>query len=112
MRELAEKIEHNAKGDALLRALRISFEQIEALGAAKKAVVFTESRRTQEYLFKLLSAKGYAGHVVLLNGTNSDPESRAIYERWCERQTGDESTTGIRTVDVKAAIVDEFPHRG
>ena len=110
--ELAEKIEHNAKGDALLRALRISFEQIEALGAAKKAVVFTESRRTQEYLFKLLSAKGYAGQVGLLNGTNADPESRAIYESWRERHIGDESPTGVRTVDVKAAIVEEFRDRG
>jgi SNF2 family DNA or RNA helicase len=32
------------------------FEEADRLGAARKAIVFTESRRTQEYLLRILSA--------------------------------------------------------
>jgi adenine-specific DNA-methyltransferase len=109
--DLAERIEHNAKGDALLRALRVALEKAEALGADQKAVIFTESRRTQEYLLRLLSEHGYESRVVLMNGTNADPGSRAIHERWRERHAGGETVTGIRAVDVKAAIVEEFRER-
>lgn len=45
---LAKSIRDNAKGDALLRALGQALEQAESVGAPKKAVIFTESRRTQE----------------------------------------------------------------
>jgi len=41
----------------------------------EKAVVFTESRRTQEYLRGLLDALGY--RVAVLSGDASTPEARA-----------------------------------
>jgi hypothetical protein len=43
-----------------------------------KAVIFTESVRTQKYFEQLLSNHGYAGELVLLNGSNADAESRKI----------------------------------
>ena len=49
--------------------------------------IFTESRRTQQYLHDLLQANGYANQIVLINGTNTDPESRRIYEKYLERHT-------------------------
>lgn len=52
-RNLTISIAENAKGTALLQALKVAFKKLDELGAAKKAVVFTESRRTQEYLLKL-----------------------------------------------------------
>jgi hypothetical protein len=63
-------IRANAKGDALIPALREALQQAEALGAQRKAVVFTESRRTQQYLFDLLSANGYDGQLVMMNSAN------------------------------------------
>ncbi|NTU42050.1 MAG: amidohydrolase, partial [Nitrospirales bacterium] len=48
--QLAASIEHNAKGKALLKALGIAFTKARTLGSAEKAIIFTESRRTQMYL--------------------------------------------------------------
>ncbi|HEU4585397.1 MAG TPA: SNF2-related protein [Gemmatimonadaceae bacterium] len=109
--ELAEGIGQNAKGVALLTVLRSALDEAERLGAARKAVVFTESRRTQRYLVELLSKNGYAGQVVIMNGTNTDPESRAIYERWSERHAGSGLASGSRSADMKAAIIEEFRDR-
>jgi SNF2 family DNA or RNA helicase len=60
-RDLAVSISENAKGQALLQALRAGFAKAAELGSAEKAIIFTESRRTQEYLVRLLSANGYDG---------------------------------------------------
>ena len=56
------------------------------MGANRKALIFTESRRTQQYLKSFLEANGYAGQIVLFSGTNSDAQSQVIYERWLEAQ--------------------------
>jgi adenine-specific DNA-methyltransferase len=105
---LAESIERNAKGVALLAALETALGRATALGAARKAVVFTESRRTQEYLVRLLEANGYAGQVVFLNGQNNDPISRARYEAWREAHSGTGTLSGSRSADTRAAIIDAF----
>ncbi len=109
--DLAESIRNNAKGEALLVALNKAFEKARELGAAEKAVIFTESRRTQQYLYELLSEDGYAGRIVLFNGTNADPESRKIYEAWRERNRGRETISGSRSADTRAALIEEFRER-
>lgn len=89
---LARSIIKNSKGEVLLTALRRGFEAASRAQAAQgtpalqqKAVIFTESRRTQTYLFQLLQQMEFAGKVMLFNGTNNDPMSKAIYQRWLER---------------------------
>lgn len=77
--ELASGIHTNSKGDDLILALEQGFAKIEELGGQRKAVIFTESRRTQDYLFNLLSNNGYDGSIVFLNGTNNDEISTRIY---------------------------------
>jgi len=109
--ELARGISSNAKGEALIPALKVAFERAERLGAQRKAVIFTESRRTQQYLFDLLSGRGYKDQLVMFKGSNNDPHSRAIYEQWRERHAGQEVVTGSRPVDIKAAIVEQFRDR-
>lgn len=108
---IADSIRANAKGEALIPALKIAFDRAHGLGAARKAVIFTESRRTQQYLFDLLSARGYADELVLINGSNNDPHSKAIYQAWMERHKGQEIITGSKPVDMKAAISEEFRDR-
>src|SRR3984893_17971867 len=93
-RDLAVSISENSKGQALLSALRAGFAKASELGGAEKAIIFTESRRTQEYLVRLLSAHGYDGKLVLFNGSNSDPGSKAIYEAWVQRHKGTDRVTG------------------
>jgi ERCC4-related helicase len=104
---LADSIPRNSKGEALLPALATAFRKAEELGA-QKAVVFTESRRTQLYLFDLLSANGYEGQLVLMNGSNTDTHSKLIYQRWLSRHQGQDMITGSKPIDIKAAIVEEF----
>src|SRR5690606_24359978 len=59
----ARSIRTDAKARALLKALDIGFEQMKNLGARRKALIFTESRRTQEYLKAFLEANGYDGQI-------------------------------------------------
>jgi hypothetical protein len=110
-RDLAVSITENAKGEALLKALETGFKKAEELGGADKVIVFTESRRTQQYLQRLLSANGYEDQVVLFNGSNSDETSRRIYKEWSHRNAGSDRVSGSRTADTRAALVDEFRDR-
>jgi len=107
-RDIAVSITENAKGNALLSALEQGFKKARELGAEEKAIVFTESRRTQNYLIRLLSENGYQEKIVLFNGTNSDPQSRAIYNEWLEKNKGSDRVSGSKTADMRTALVDKF----
>ncbi|QJR14658.1 SNF2-related protein [Usitatibacter palustris] len=110
--KLATSIDHNAKGKALLKALRVAFDKAAELGGAQKAVIFTESRRTQDYLVRLLADSPYAKGLVLFNGSNNDEGSKAIYAAWSERHAGTDHVTGSRTADMRSALVDYFRDEG
>lgn len=107
-RDLAQLITENAKGEALLTALRTAFDRAATLGSARKAVIFTESRRTQDYLIRLLSEHGYEGRIVRFSGTNNDPAASDVYRDWRQRHAGSDRVTGSRAVDIRAALADEF----
>ena len=98
----------DTKVRSLLKALEIGFEKMAEMGAAQKAVIFTESRRTQNYLKDFLDSNGYAGRVVVFNGTNTDPESTQIYERWLSANGENGRTVGSRAVNVRTAIIEHF----
>lgn len=113
--ELARSIQKNSKGEVLLAALRRGFEAASRARAQQqngvlqqKAIIFTESRRTQEYLLRLLDQSEFADKIVLFNGTNSDPKSAEIYRRWLERHKGTDLITGSPSADKRAAIVEHF----
>ncbi len=111
-RKLAISITHNAKGQALLTALRTAFGKATDLGAAQKAIIFTESRRTQEYLLRVLADSPWKDHVVLFNGSNSDEKSKQIYQAWLGRHQGTDRVTGSRSADMRSALVDYFQDQG
>lgn len=106
--DLAKSITTNSKGENLLTALQKGFDKISELGGQKKAVIFTESRRTQDYLYNLLSHNGYEGKIVFLNGSNNDVMSKEIYAAWNEHHKGDGTISGSRQADMKAAVVEAF----
>lgn len=106
--QLAKKIEKNSKGEKLITALAKGFEKLSELGANQKSIIFTESTRTQSYLKQILEDVGYKGKLVLFNGSNSDPESRIIYQNWLNRHAGTDRITGSSTADKRQAIVDFF----
>ncbi|MBK8189184.1 MAG: DEAD/DEAH box helicase family protein [Vampirovibrionales bacterium] len=108
MQALAMAIKNNAKADALLKTLPAALGEVEKRGGQRKAVIFTESRRTQDYLKTLLTEQGYDGQIVMMNGSNSDPDSQAIYRAWLEKHKGTEIATGSKTADMKQAVVEAF----
>ena len=111
-KSLATNIRDNSKGEALLTALKRAFAELERLGAARKAIIFTESKRTQEYLLSLLADTNYGEGIVLFNGTNSDARAQAVYKNWLKRHEGTDKITGSKTADTRAALVEHFKERG
>ncbi len=106
--ELARSIRRNSKGEVLITALKAGFAEAERRGGSKKAIIFTESTRTQKYLEGILENTDYKGSIVLFNGSNSDPKSQEISKRWIERHRGTDRITGSKSADMRAAIVDYF----
>ncbi len=106
--ELALKISTNSKGECLLKALDIGFEHMTEMGASRKALIFTESRRTQQYIYKLLEENGYTGKLVMFNGTNTDETSNRIYSEWLKKNETTSRVTGSKTADKRQALVDYF----
>jgi len=109
-RDLAYAIKKNTKADKLVTALKRGFQTLKEIGANKKALIFTESRRTQEFIYNQLNAKdsGYEGKVILFNGTNSDTQSRLIYKNWLIKHKGTDHISGSPSADIRAALVDCF----
>ena len=106
--KLARSIGEETKSKELLNALSLCFEKIQNLGGKKKALIFTESRKTQEYLYKFLNEHGYGDKVVCFNGTNTSEESMSIYRHWLMRHSGSNRVSGNIVIDRKQAIVDTF----
>lgn len=105
---LAVSIDKNSKGEKLFTALDNGFRELQRLGAPRKAIIFTESTRTQEYIRLNLESRGYEGKVVLFNGSNADKKSREIYNAWMEQHKNTDRISGSRTADIRAALVDYF----
>jgi ERCC4-related helicase len=105
---LAKSIKTDSKASALLKALDTGFAQLQQIGAPRKALVFTESKRTQEYLAGFLAERGYEGRIVCFNGSNSDEFSRSLTKDWTEEQRDSGRVTGLRDVDARSAIIDHF----
>ncbi|MDO9011054.1 MAG: SNF2-related protein [Gallionella sp.] len=104
----ARNIGTDTKTRNLLSALEIGFQQMATTGAQRKALIFTESRRTQAYLKEYLEANGYDGQVVQFSGTNNSPEATAIYENWLSANQGTGRIAGSRDIDIRTALIENF----
>ena len=109
---MANQIQSDSKSHALLQALNVGFEQMATVKTAhkpaRKALIFTESRRTQQYLFEFLSTNGYEHEVVLFSGTNNTPQAKAIYEAWLVNNKHSDKVSGSRDIDIRTALVEYF----
>ncbi|WP_457808343.1 SNF2-related protein [Kushneria sp. EE4] len=105
---LARDIHEDAKSHALVTALETDFARMDEMGAPRKAVIFTESRRTLEYLSRFLERHGFADQVVTFSGTNNSPGITGIYQRWLAEYAGSDRITGSPAIDRRTAIVDHF----
>lgn len=105
--DIAKRVKTNAKIDALKTALSIASEDQISKGIPEKAVVFTESKRTQKYIAEELRKNGYKEEdIVLFNGDFDDPMAKKIYHAWQAKNYG--KINHGRSVEYKHAIVDYF----
>ena len=106
--EKAMQIRKESKAEALLAALKESFKIQSESGAKRKALIFTESTKTQSFLRDHLEANGYQNKIVLFNGKASEPQTNEIFRNWCDNHP--DKISGIKAADRRAAIVDYFQH--
>lgn len=107
--ELANSIAKNSKGERLQTALKRGLAEAKSKGGREKAIIFTESTRTQEYVRSILEEiHRYSGKVVLFNGSNNDQKSKEIYQNWLKKHEGTDYITGSKTADMRAALVEYF----
>ncbi len=105
---LANTIKQNEKGEKLIIALDTGFLKLQELGANQKALIFTESTRTQQYIFERLSQEKYKGKMLLFNGSNNDELSNAIYKKWVADKNNYGKLSYSKNVDIRNALVDAF----
>ena len=101
----------DSKAQALLDALKTGFAEMAKLGAVQKAIIFTESTRTQQHLAQFLQKNGYRDQTVLFNGSNSDPQAHAIYRAWRENPDNQSRITKSPSADKRAALIDYFKNQ-
>lgn len=106
---LAASIDENAKGTHLLKALHSGFAELKKMEAPEKALIFTESTRTQLYIKEELEKiPEFKDRIVLFNGTNNDPLSKKIYQDWKREFEGSSRISESESANKRAALVDYF----
>lgn len=111
-RDLATGIETNAKGQALLKVLVHAMNQVAENKGPRKAIIFTESRKTQSYLQRILADTEWRDGIVLFNGSNSDPKSREIAKAWMAKHEGTDRVVDSAAANMRQALVDYFRDEG
>lgn len=109
---LARSIRVNQKAVKLVEAIDLGFERLRELGAPEKAIIFTDSTKTQAYIAEALREAGRGEGVVLFNGSNDSPEQSAIYQEWLKAHQGGDLITGVPAADRRKALVDYFRDNG
>ena len=108
---LAKSVKTESKYTALKDAITFGFKQLEDLNANRKILIFTESRRTQNYLYEALKTDGFT-NVVLYNGSNNDELSANIYKEWSERPENIDKLSNNKAINMREAIIDYFREDG
>ena len=108
--EQTRQLSNDSKATALLTALQTGFAKMAELSAAQKAIIFTESVRTQVYLYDFLTKNGYSDKVVSFSGSNHHADAKRIYQTWLTNETNAERITGSPQVDMRTALIDHFKH--
>ena len=105
---LARSITVNEKASKLNEALEKGFARLRELGAPEKAIIFTDSTKTQEYIARSLAEAGRSEGIILFNGSNDSPGANEIYKAWLIANKDGDVITGISVVDRRKALVDYF----
>ena len=109
--DLAMKIQVNAKMEKLLEAIEYAFEYQKENHLLEKAVIFTESKRTQRYIRQTLIDWGLKDdEIVIFNGDMKDEKSKKIYYNWKALNYGKKNYG--QQIEFRHAMVDYFQKKG
>lgn len=112
-KKLAESINENEKAKTLITALEKGLKKTLELGGQGKAVIFTESKRTQDFLYELLNSKeDYKDKIVIFNGTNTGDKAKKIYNEWLIKNRDTDKISESKTANQRQALVDYFREEG
>jgi hypothetical protein len=110
----ARSLPNDAKARSFQEAIRVIVDLGRDGRGSGKAVVFTESITTQEYLLGLLRAIGLGDEeITLFRGVNDHERAQQALERW-KQEEGSRLPPGTkpsREVAVRLALVHEFRAR-
>jgi hypothetical protein len=110
----ARALPHDAKARSFQEAIKLILDRGRDSRGSGKAVVFTESITTQEYLRHLLLAIGLGeDDITLFRGVNDSERAQQAYARW-QQEEGARLPSGTkpsREVAVRLALVHEFRTR-
>jgi superfamily II DNA/RNA helicase len=104
----AQSLTTDTKAQALLTALDLGFAKMAEHKGPRKAIIFTESKRTQQFLADYLATHGYQDKIVTFSGTNTGEQTNAIYQKWLAQYKNTDRATGSTQVDKRTALIDEF----
>jgi adenine-specific DNA-methyltransferase len=110
----ARSLPHDAKARSFQDAIRVILDLGRDGRGSGKAVVFTESITTQEYLRRLLLDTGLGDEdVTLFRGSNDHARAHEAYARWLNEEGRKLPPTSrpTREVAVRLALVHEFRTR-
>jgi superfamily II DNA or RNA helicase len=102
----AAKIKVDGKTDKLIVGIEKGFAKIKENGGLRKAIIFTESQRTMEYLFDYLSKKGFKDKVITFSGSNNSKLCGKIYEEY--KRKNPLALSGVKSADMRQALIDKF----
>lgn len=106
--EIAKRITVDSKAMKLLESLNYAFEQLEKTeGANRKVLIFTESRKTQDYLYSFLKENGY-DKIVRFSGQNNTEEAIQIYNNWIQNPKNADFKRNTRQTNMRQALLDYF----
>ena len=106
--ELAISIKENTKAVALIKALRELFSEAKKKDWPQKVVIFTESRRTQNYLKGVLEENGFV--TTVFNGSNNSKEAEKAYERW-KKEFPELALNLSKNIAIREALIYDFKSR-
>ena len=110
----ARSLPHDAKARSFQEAIKVIFDLARNGHRSGKAVVFTESITTQEYLLKLLRNIGLDDEeITLFRGDNDHERAQQALGRWKEEEGGrfPPGSKPSREVALRLALVHEFRTR-
>lgn len=100
-----DSVEKDSKLERLKKSIADIYEEFDNDPSRNKRIlIFTESKKTQEYLYTELG-KIY-DKILLFNGENTGEQINEIYAKWSEKNNLDKKVS--KGIAVRRAIVDAF----